>query len=91
MSDVKIELNLRGINEVMKSPEIQAAVQAAGEAVASAASGMSGEAFAAQTHLANWVAIANVYPDSAKAARSNFRDNTLVKAVGAAGIPTTKG
>lgn len=87
MSKIKVELNLRGVNEVMKSPEIQAAVQAAGDAVASAASGMSGgKAFAARTHLASFVAIANVYPDSKDAAHANFKDNVIEKAVGSLGL-----
>lgn len=87
---MEIELNLKGVNEVMKSPEIQVAVQAAGEAVAGAASGMSGESFAARTHLASWVAISNVYPDSAGAARANFRQNVIEKGVGSVGLPRSK-
>ena len=91
MSKIEIKLNLAGVNELMKSPEIQAACQAAGEAVAAAASGMAGgEPFEAQTHLANWIAITNVWPASRKAAKANFEDNTLLKAVGSAGLPTAK-
>ena len=76
---------------MMKSPEIQAACQAAGEAVAAAASGMTGgEPFEAQTHLANWIAVTNVFPNSKEAAHSNFRDNTLLKAMGGAGLPGSK-
>jgi len=87
---VEIRLNLPGINAVMKSPEIQKAVQAAGDAVASGASGMDGEAYAATTHLANWIAVTNVFPNSKEAAHSNFRDNTLLKAMGGAGLPGSK-
>lgn len=91
MSKVRIELNLPGVNEVMKSPEIQAAVQAAGEAVAAAASGMAGsEPFGTQPHLINWIAVTNIYPDSQKAAKANFEDNVLLKALGAVGMPMTK-
>lgn len=92
MSDkVRIELNLVGINAMMKSPEIQAAVQTAGEAVAAAASGMAhGEPFEAQTHLANWIAVTNVWPASRAAAQANFDDNVLLKAIGTAGLPTSK-
>ena len=92
MNDVKIELNLAGVNELMKSPEIQAALQAAGEAVAQYASGMAnGEPFGVRTHLANWIAITNVYPDSKKAREKNLKDNVLLMGVGAAGLPTRKG
>ena len=91
MSKVEIKLNLVGINAMMKSPEIQSAVQAAGEAVAAAASGMAhGEPFEAQTHLANWIAVTNVWPASRKAAQANFDDNVLLKALGSAGLPMSK-
>lgn len=84
MANVKVELNLAGINELMKSGEVQEHLQKAGEAVASAA----GSDYAATTHLASWVAITNVFPDSRRAAHENFKDNTLLKAVGAAGLST---
>lgn len=76
------ELNLAGLNELMKSPEMQAALTSAGQAVASAAGGDYG----VRTHVASFVAITNVYPDSAKAAKDNYENNTLVKALGAAGL-----
>ncbi len=88
---MKIELNLRGINELMQSGPIQEALQNAGEAVAQAASGMAaGEPFGVRTHLADFVAIANVYPDSKAAQRANLSDNVLLKGVGSAGLPTRK-
>ena len=91
MSSIKVELNLRGINEMMMSPEIEAALQQAGEAVARRAEGMAGEKFGARTHKANWVSITNVYPDDKKAASANYEDNTLLHAVGDVGLPTKKG
>jgi len=90
LSKVRIELNLRGINEVMKSAPIQASLQEAGEAVAAQAIGMDGKDYAASTHLARWIAVTNVYPDSKDAAHSNFENNTLVKAVGSVGLPRSK-
>lgn len=91
MSKVKIELNLAGINELMKSPEVQEALTSAGDAVAQAASGMAGgEPFGVRTHQANWVAITNVWPNSRKANSANLQDNVLLKAIGTAGLPTTK-
>ena len=80
MSD--FELNLPGLNELMKSAEMQAILTQAGNAVASAAGGDYG----VRTHVASFVAIANVYPNSAKAAKDNFENNTLVKSLGAAGL-----
>lgn len=70
----------------MKSPEISGAVLEAGQAVAMAA----GADYAAEVHQANWIAISNVYPDSKAAARENFEDNTLLKAIGSVGLKMTK-
>jgi len=86
LSKTKIEINLPGINALMKSAEIQAAVDAAGAAVAKAA----GTDYGSSTHLASFVAICNVWPDSREAAMENNRNNTLVKAVDAVGLPKTK-
>lgn len=86
MNKVKVELNLQGLNELMKSQEIQDALQEAGTALAKAA----GSDYEARTHLANWVAITNVYPNSKEAAKDNFQNNTLVKAVGTVGLPLHK-
>lgn len=92
MSKVQIVLNLQGINDVMKGAHIRQALQNAGDAVASAASGMAGgEPFAASTHFANWIAIANVFPQSDKAANAVYSDNVLLKAIGNVGLPTDKG
>lgn len=83
---VKVELNLRGINELMKSTEIQSALQEAGEAVAKSA----GKDYEARTHLADWIAITNVYPNSKEAAKDNYENNTLLKAVSSAGLQMNK-
>ena len=86
MSSVKVKLNLTGLNELMKSQEITDAVLEAGQAVAQAAGGD----YSAEVHTARWIAISNVYPDSKEAAHENFKDNTLLKAIGAVGLKQTK-
>lgn len=86
MANVKVKLNLKGINEVMKSPEILSAVEAAGKAVANAA----GSEYATRSGLINYIAYCNVYPDSNKAAKDNFDNNTVIKAVSAVGLKMTK-
>ena len=78
---VEIQLNLAGINAMMKSTGIQQALTEAGNTVAGRATGIDGEAYAARTHLANWIAVTNVYPDSAAAARSNFNNQTLLRSL----------
>lgn len=86
MSNVKFKINLQGLNELMKSSEMQAALLEAGQAVASAA----GSDYAAEVHTANWIAISNVYPASKEAAHENFTDNTLLKAISAVGLKQSK-
>lgn len=83
---VKFELNLTGLQELMKSEEMQQALSEAGAAVANAAGGD----YAHREHVASYVAISNVYPDSKEAAHENYESNTLLKAIGAVGLPMSK-
>lgn len=78
MAKVTVRLNLAGVNEVMKSAPIQAALTEAGNAVAA----RSGIECGVRTHVADYIAITNVYPASAEAARENYQTNALVKALG---------
>lgn len=87
MAKVKIKLNLPGINAIMKSNGIQSVIKAAGDSVAANA----GEEYAASVNVGNWLAFCNVYPDSAKAANDNFRNNSLLKALSSSGLKMTKG
>lgn len=79
---VDFKLNLPGLNELMKSGEMQSHLHKAGQAVASAA----GSDYTSKTYVINWVAVENIFPASEKAARENFENNTLVKALGSAGL-----
>ena len=82
MAKARFELILPGLNELMQGPEMQGALQAAGEAVAGAADGNYG----VRVHQASYVAIANVYPDDRASAKKNYESNELLKAVGAVGL-----
>ena len=82
MSKVEFELNLSGLNELMKSGEMESALKTAGRAVANAA----GSDFGVRVWQHPYVAIANVYPDSKEAAIKNAKENALVKALGRAGL-----
>lgn len=86
MSKTKFELNLPGLNELMKSDAMVSALEEAGSAVANAA----GSDYGHRVHQASFVAICNVYPDSKQAAHENYQENTLVKALGSVGLPMTK-
>lgn len=86
MSNTKFELNLPGLNELMKSGEMVSALNAAGAAVANAA----GSDYVYSVHQATFVAICNVYPNSKEAAHENYMKNTLVKALSGAGLSMSK-
>ena len=86
MGEVKVKLNLKGINEVMKSPQIVSACEAAGKAVASAAGGD----YITESGTIRWIAYCDVKPGSKEAAKENYEENTILKAVSAVGLPLTK-
>lgn len=82
MADTEFKLNLPGLNELMKSSAMQSKLTEAGKAVANAAGGDYGT----RTHVASFVAICNVFPDSQEAARDNAQNNALLKALGSVGL-----
>ncbi len=86
MDKVEVKLNLKGINEVMKSPEILAAVEAAGQAVANAAGADHG----IRSGLLNYIAYCDVVAESREARKANYDDNVVLKAVSAVGLKMTK-
>lgn len=85
-NNVKFKLNLPGLNDLMKSPGMQAALSAAGAEVAA----IAGEGYDHSTHVASYVAIENVYTATGRAYGDNMKHNTLEKALRQAGLPTTK-
>jgi len=85
-NDVKFELNLPGLNELMKSAEMQAALDAAGRAVARGA----GAGYAVTGRTGRFIGFSNVYPEDQKAAKDNYENNTLLKAIGSAGLKQSK-
>lgn len=86
MGKFEVKLNLQGINELMKSAEMQSALHSAAQSVAGAANGD----YETAGYVLNWVALENVYPASPEAARDNFKNNTLVKALGSVGLSMKK-
>lgn len=73
------KLNLRGLNEVMKSAGMQGVLnQAASQISAAAGDGYEIEA----AHPISFVAIASVRTDTFKARLDNSRHNSLLKAAG---------
>lgn len=82
MSKADFKLNLQGLNELMKSSAMQAHLHRAGQTVAGAAGGD----YSSRTYVINYVAIENIFPNSPSAAHDNYKNNTLVKALGSAGL-----
>lgn len=86
MSKSTVKLNLPGINEVMKDPEIVAACEQAAREVGS----MSGIETDVESGTINFIAYADVRPATDEAAKENYENNSLIKAVSAAGYRLTK-
>ena len=79
MAKVKFKLNLKGLNELMKSSEMQAILDDAAAKIA----GASGEGYEVEAaHPISFVGIAAVHASSAAARRDNDKNNTLQKAAG---------
>ena len=79
MSNVKFELNLSGLNEIMKSGAMQSLLNAAASGIA----GVAGEGYKSRpARLINFIAVSSVSPATWKARRDNSRNNTLEKAAG---------
>ena len=51
---------------------------------------MSGAEYGARAHNASNTAIVNVYPTNEKAGLDNYKNNTLLKALGSTGLPDKK-
>lgn len=82
--NVRFELDINGLRQLMKSEEMQAHLNACGSAMA------GGGEYGTRTSVASYVAIANVFPNSKKAAKDNYENNTLLKMAGAIGLGMTK-
>ena len=86
MANVKFELNIEGLREIMKSPAMQSMLSSAGQSVANAA----GHGYGHKGRMGSYEALELVYPVTKKTAREVQSSNTLLKALGAAGLPMSK-
>lgn len=90
MNKVDFKLDIKGLQELMKSSEMQQVLNETGSSVAEKASLMTGgEAFDHKVRTINYVAIGTVFPQSETAARASYQDNVLEKSLD--GLPRTKG
>lgn len=85
MSKVKFELNLQGLNQLMRGPEMQGILNQAGSRVLSRAQAMASEPgaeYSMNTRAINWIAVTTVRADNYEARKDNYENNTLLKALG---------
>lgn len=83
MSKIKFKLDLKGLNELMKSGEMQGVLNSAAAQIAGAA----GAGYETETaHPISFVAIASVRAATPEARRENNQNNTLLKAMGGASV-----
>lgn len=82
MSNVEFELNLAGLNELMKSPEMVEILESATSQVANAA----GSGFGKRVGQGSFTAIGNVFAENKEAASKCYKENTLLKALGSARV-----
>ena len=83
MSD--FEFNMSGLRELMKSAQMQSALQDAGNSVKNIADASQG-GYATDTHVAPFTAVCTVYPSTREAGLDNYLNNTLLKAVQSSGL-----
>lgn len=80
---IRFRLNLPGLNELMKSGEMQGVLNKAAASIA----GSAGPGYEPETaHPISFVAIASVRATTFEAKRDNSRNNTLLKAAGGAHV-----
>ena len=83
MADVKFKLNLRGLNDLMKSAEMQSVLNSAATQIA----GSCGDGYETESaHPISFVGIAAVHASTGKARKDNADNNTLLKAAGSVKI-----
>lgn len=78
MNNFELELNEAGIQELLKSPEMQSILDGFGKQKAAQA----GPGYESEVHVYQKRAVVNIYPASYEAIQDNYKNNTLLKVVG---------
>ena len=78
MGKVKVELNNKGIHELLKSQEVEDACQAEAQKIAA----RCGSGYATDTKDMPTRQIASVFTTTKEALKDNYDNNTLLKAMG---------
>lgn len=82
MANVRVRIDLQGINELMKSAPVQAEIDAAGRAMLSRLPVGKYEYVPTGDRPHRWVARGYVQTANIEGARDNAKRNSLLKAVG---------
>jgi len=83
MAKIDFKFNLPGLNELMKSAEMQGVLNEAANKIAATA----GEGYEVESaHNINFIAIAAVHAETYEAKLDNSENNTLLKAAGSVKI-----
>ena len=85
MSKGDFKLNLPGLNQLMKSPEMQSILTEKGARVMATANSNAqtrDAQYSMDTKTINWIAITTVRADNGAAIHENLENNTLLKALG---------
>ena len=77
MARLKIKLNSAGVRELLKSQEIRNVV----ETEAAKKARQAGEGYSSEIHVGQKRLYANIFPETRKAVRDNFENNTLEKVI----------
>ena len=84
MSKVEIELNLQGLNELMKSQAMTSIQEEIADRVAhdaEANSDVSGAQYGVRTVRGKYINFTHVEPENDEAVEDNYENNTLLKAL----------
>lgn len=87
----KFELNLQGLNELMTSKKMNSALYRASDGVIDAAKSIAHldkPKYKTKLFKGHWINIVNVSARNHRTNQDNLDNNTLLKAVGLAGLPT---
>lgn len=83
------ELDLKGLNELMKSAAVTKIQEECGQIVKNAAEQMSGEKYETETVMGHYINFVNIYPADTSAKLENHRNNTALKALSQSGLDMT--
>lgn len=77
MSKVYIELNDAGVQELLKSPEMQSILQE----LAAAKTEQAGDGYGYEVHIGEKRAYCNIFPATPEAKKDNYANNTLERVI----------